>query len=432
MSVASDPRAANRAAPRELDAAAVRAEFPIFAAAPNKTGGTAAAHGRPLAYLDSAATTQKPAAVLAAVREFYEAHYGAIARGVYRLSADATALYEAARGKVARFVGAAGADEIVFVRGTTEAINLVAASWGHANLAAGDEILLTGLEHHSNLVPWQLAAQATGARVVVAPLDGRGEVPLEGFARALRSGRVRIAAFAHVSNALGTLLPVAELARLAHDAGALVLVDGAQSAPRLPVDVGALGCDFFAFSGHKIYGPNGIGALWARRELLASMPPWQGGGGMIERVRFEGTTFAPPPQRFEAGTPAGPEAHGLGVALEWLAGHDLEAVAAHESALVARAAERLGEIDGVRVVGTPRARAGLVSFVVEGAHAHDVGTVLDAAGVAVRAGHHCAQPAMEAFGVPATVRASFGIYNDDGDVERLLAGVARARDLLAR
>ncbi|HLF55705.1 MAG TPA: aminotransferase class V-fold PLP-dependent enzyme, partial [Thermoanaerobaculia bacterium] len=233
MSVASDPRAANRAAPRELDAAAVRAEFPIFAAAPNKTGGTAAAHGRPLAYLDSAATTQKPAAVLAAVREFYEAHYGAIARGVYRLSADATALYEAARGKVARFVGAAGADEIVFVRGTTEAINLVAASWGHANLAAGDEILLTGLEHHSNLVPWQLAAQATGARVVVAPLDGRGEVPLEGFARALRSGRVRIVAVAHVSNALGTLLPVAEIARLAHEAGALVLVDGAQSAPRL-------------------------------------------------------------------------------------------------------------------------------------------------------------------------------------------------------
>jgi cysteine desulfurase/selenocysteine lyase len=346
------------------------------------------------------------------------------------LSADATALYEAARARVARFLGAQTADEIVFVRGTTEAINLVAASWGRRHLAAGDEVLLTGLEHHSNLVPWQLATEAAGARLVVAPLDDRGEVPLEGIEAALGSGRVKLIAAAHVSNALGTRLPIAEIARLAHAAGALLLVDGAQAAPRLPVDVGALDCDFYAFSGHKIYAPNGIGVLWARRELLAAMPPWQGGGGMIERVTFERTTFAPPPQRFEAGTPAAPQAHGLAAALDWLSAKGLDAVAAHESALVASAAERLAAIDGVRLVGTPRARAGLVSFVVEGAHAHDVGTVLDAAGVAVRAGHHCAQPAMAAFGVPATVRASFGIYNDDADLDRLVAGVERARRLL--
>jgi len=407
-----------------LDVAAIRAEFPLFA--------SEAAAGRPLAYLDSAATTQKPRAVLAALADYYERHYGAVARGVYRLSAEATRLYEEARGKLARFVGAAGPDEIVFVRGTTEAINLVATSWGRANLRAGDEILVTGLEHHSNIVPWQLAAEATGARLVVAPIDARGELPLDGVERALGSGRVRIVAVAHVSNALGTLVPVAEVARLAHGAGALVLVDGAQSAPRLAIDVAALGADFFAFSGHKLYAPNGVGVLWGRRELLAAMPPYQGGGGMIERVTFERTTYAPPPQRFEAGTPTAPEAHALGVAAEWLAGKDLAAVAAHEAALVALAARRLAELPGVRLVGTPRQRVGLVSFVVEGAHAHDVGTVLDAAGVAVRAGHHCAQPAMASFDVPATVRASFGIYNDEEDVDRLVAAAAKAGRLFAR
>lgn len=407
-----------------LDVAAVRREFPLFE--------RVAATGRPLAFLDSAATTQKPRVVLDAEREFYEAHCGAVARGVYRLSAEATALYEAARGQVARFLGAASREEIVFVRGTTEAINLVAASWGRAALRADDEILLTGLEHHSNIVPWQLAAAATGARVVVAPIDERGEVPLSGVERALASGRVRMVAVAHVSNALGTRLPVAEISTLAHAAGALVLVDGAQSAPRLAVDVAALGCDFFACSGHKLYAPNGIGVLWGRGDLLAAMPPWQGGGGMIERVTFERTTFAAPPQRFEAGTPAAPQAHALGVAVEWLAGHGLDAVEAHEAELVARAARELAALPGVRLIGTPGARAGVVSFVVDGAHAHDVGTVLDAAGVAVRAGHHCAQPAMQAFGVPATVRASFGIYNDDGDVDRLVSAVARAREVLVR
>jgi cysteine desulfurase / selenocysteine lyase len=407
-----------------LDVAAVRREFPLLE--------RAAAAGRPVVYLDSAATTQKPRAVLEAEREFYAAHYGAIARGVYRLSAEATALYEAARGTTARFLGADAADEIVFVRGTTEAINLVAASWGRAHLRAGDEILLTGLEHHSNIVPWQLAAEATGARLVVAPLDERGDVPLAGIERALASGRVRMAAVAHISNALGTVLPVAEIARLAHDAGALVLVDGAQSAPRRAIDVAALGCDFYVFSGHKIYGPNGVGVLWGRRELLAAMPPYQGGGGMIESVTFERTTYAPPPQRFEAGTPAGPQAHGLAAALEWLAAKDLALVAAHEAALVQHAAERLAAIAGVRLVGTPRERAGVVSFVVEGAHAHDVGTVLDAAGVAVRAGHHCAQPAMRAFGVEATVRASFGIHNGEDDVEALAAAVEKAGRMLGR
>jgi cysteine desulfurase/selenocysteine lyase len=407
-----------------LDVAAVRAEFPLLAGA--------AASGRPLAYLDSAATTQKPRVVLDELAAFYERHYGAVARGVYRLSAEATGLYEAARRKLARFVGAASPEEVVFVRGTTEAINLVAASWGRANLRPGDEILVTGLEHHSNIVPWQLAAEATGARLAVAPIDERGELPLAGVERALTSGRVRLVAVAHVSNALGTLVPVTEVARLAHAAGAVVLVDGAQSAPRLQVDVAALGCDFFAFSGHKLYGPNGVGVLWGRRELLAAMPPYQGGGGMIERVTFERTTYAPPPQRFEAGTPAAPEAHALGVAAEWLAGKGLATVAAHEAALVELAARRLAETPGVRLIGTPRERVGLVSFVVAGAHAHDVGTVLDAAGVAVRAGHHCAQPAMARFGVPATVRASFGIYNDEEDVERLVAAVAKAGELLAR
>jgi len=412
-----------KAVPR-LDPRALREEFPAFA----RRGRD----GRAVAYLDSAATTQKPRAVLAAVREFYEQHYGAIARGVYLLSAEATGLYEAARGKVAHFLGAAAAEEIVFVRGTTEAINLVAASWGRANLGAGDEILLTGLEHHSNIVPWQLAAAAAGARIVVAPLDGRGDVPLEGVERALASGRVRMVAVAHVSNALGTLLPVARIAELAHEAGALVLVDGAQSAPRMPVDVAALGCDFFAFSGHKTYGPNGIGVLWGRRGLLAAMPPYQGGGGMIERVSFEGTTYAPPPQRFEAGTPAGPEAHGLGAALDWLSAKDRTAVHAHESALLATACAKLSALDGVRLVGTPRERVGAVSFVVEGAHAHDVGTVLDAEGVAVRAGHHCAQPSMAHFGVAATVRASFGVHNDEDDVERLAVAVGKAARLFAR
>jgi len=404
------------------DVAAVRAEFPAFEAW--------SAEG-PRAFLDNAATTQKPRVVLAALERAYVARYGAIARGVYRLSAEATEDYEAARGRIARFLGGE-ASEVVFVRGTTEAINLVAASWGGAHLREGDEILVSGLEHHSNLVPWQLVAKATGARLVVAPIDERGELEPGALERGLSSGRVRLVAVAHVSNALGTVLPVVEIVERAHAAGARVLLDAAQSAPRLPLDVRALGCDFLAFSGHKAYGPSGIGALWGRAELLAAMPPYQGGGGMIRTVRFEESTFEDPPRRFEAGTPAGPEAVGLAAALDWLDRLGRERVAAHEDRLLTRAVERLTVIPGVRLIGTARERAGVVSFVLDGVHAHDVGTVLDAEGVAVRAGHHCAQPVMDRFGVPATVRASFGAYNTEQEVDALGEAVERARRLLAR
>lgn len=407
--------------PPEFDAAGVRAQFPALSPP----------HERGLAYLDSAATTQKPRIVLEALERCYVETYGAIARGVYRLSAEATAAYEAARERAARFLGAA-TDEIVFVRGTTEAINLVAASWGRSHLKVGDEILVTGLEHHSNIVPWQLAAEATGARLVVAPIDARGEVDLEVAARHLAGGRVRILAMAHVSNALGTVVPVAQLCEMARHAGAVSVVDGAQAAARLPVDVTRLGCDFYAFSGHKVYGPNGIGVLWGRRELLARMPPWQGGGGMIRQVTIERTTYLDPPHRFEAGTPAGPEAVGLAAALDWIDGIGRPALDAHERALVELATERLAEIPGVRMIGTARDRTALVSFVLDGAHAHDIGTVLDAASVAVRVGHHCAQPVMDHFGVAATVRASFGAYSTAAEIEALVAAVERARRLLVR
>ncbi len=402
-----------------LDAAALRAQFPALSPP----------HERGVAFLDSAATTQKPRAVLSALERAYVETYGAIARGVYRLSAEATAAYEGARERAARFLGGAP-DEVVFVRGTTEAINLVAASWGRPRLAAGDQILVTGLEHHSNLVPWQLAAEATGARLVVAPIDERGEVELEAVERHLAGGRVRIVALAHVSNSLGTIVPVAEICALARAAGAVTVVDGAQAAPRLDVDVRQLGCDFYAFSGHKAYGPNGIGVLWGRRDRLAAMPPWQGGGGMIREVTFERSTFLDPPQRFEAGTPAGPEAVGLAAALDWIDGVGRTAIDAHEQALVARASERLAAIPGLRLIGTARRRTALVSFVLEGAHAHDIGTILDADSVAVRVGHHCAQPVMDRFGVAATVRASFGAYTTEAEIEALGRAVERARRML--
>jgi cysteine desulfurase/selenocysteine lyase len=406
-----------------FDVEAVRARFPALVPREGE---------RPVVYLDSAATAQKPDLVLDALRRAYQVDYGAVARGVYRWSAASTAAYEAARATVARFLGAGSADEVVFVRGTTEAINLVAASWGRTHLRAGDEILVTGLEHHSNLVPWQLAAAATGARLTVAAVDERGEVGLDEIERRLASGRVRVVAIAHVSNALGTVLPLARIAGLARAAGALTLVDGAQAVPRLPVDVGALGCDFYAFSGHKAYGPNGIGVLWGRPELLGAMPPWQGGGGMIREVTFERTTYDDPPRRFEAGTPAAPEAVALAAALDWLDGLGRVAIDEHERALVALASARLDAVAGVRRIGDARDRTGVVSFVVDGVHAHDVGTVLDAEGVAVRVGHHCAQPLMDRFGVPATVRASFGVHSTPAEVEALARAVERARRLLAR
>jgi cysteine desulfurase/selenocysteine lyase len=406
------------------DLARVRGDFPIL---------SREVHGRPLVYLDNAASTQKPRAVAAAIVDCYEGWYANVERGVHTLSQLATAAREQARETVRRFLNAPSAGEIVFVRGTTEAINLVAATWGQGsispgNIGAGDEILITGLEHHSNLVPWQRLCEERGAILRVAPLDDRGEVRLDEFERLL-SPRTRVAAFAHVSNALGTVNPVREMAAMARHAGAVVLVDGAQAVPHLTVDVQALGCDFYAFSGHKVYGPSGIGALWGRAELLAAMPPWQSGGGMVHSVAFERTTYAPPPHRFEAGTPFIEGAAGLAAALDYLTALGVPAVAAWESELLALATERLAEIPGLRIVGTARAKAAVLSFTMAGIHPHDLGTILDREGIAIRAGHHCAQPVMARFGVPATARASFALYNTAEEVEALAAALHRAREL---
>ncbi len=393
-----------------FDVAEVRRQFPALAQQVGK---------RPLAFLDSAASTLKPRPVVETLADFYLHRYANVHRGVYRLSQLATEAYEGARARVARFMGASSPREIVFVRGTTEAINLVASAYGGQVLQPGDEILVTGLEHHSNIVPWQLACERTGARLRVAPIDDDGNVIEDRFL-ALLGPRTRIVAMAHVSNALGTVNPIARLAAAAHDAGATVVVDGAQAVAHLRVDVRALGCDFYAWSGHKLYGPTGIGVLWGRFDLLEAMPPWQGGGDMIRTVHFEGSTFADPPQRFEAGTPHIAGAVGLAAAIDWLDSLGLDRVAAHEDALVATLVERLEAVPGVRIIGRPRRRAAVVSFVVDGVHAHDVGTILDAHGVAIRAGHHCAQPVMERFGVPATARASLGVYNSESDIDALV------------
>ncbi|HSS50574.1 MAG TPA: cysteine desulfurase [Thermoanaerobaculia bacterium] len=397
----------------------VRADFPILAQK---------VQGRPLVYLDNAASTQKPRAVIDAIAACYGEYYANVERGVHTLSQQSTAAREQAREAVRRFLNAPSAEEIVFVRGTTEAINLVAASWGRRNVEPSDEILVTELEHHSNIVPWQLLCEERGAVLRVAPIDDRGEVILEELERLL-SPRTRLVAVAHVSNALGTVNPVREIAERARRVGALVLVDGAQAAPHLAIDVQALGVDFYAFSGHKVYSPSGIGALWGRRELLAAMPPWQGGGGMIRKVSFAKTTYAPPPHRFEAGTPAIEAAIGLGAALGYLTALGLPAVAAWEAELLALATERLAAVPGLRLIGTARDKAAVLSFTMAGIHPHDVGTVLDQEGIAVRAGHHCAQPVMERFRVPATTRASFGLYNTRDEVEVLAAALHRAREL---
>ena len=401
------------------DLEGVRADFPILAQK---------VQGRPLVYLDNAASTQKPRAVMDAIAACYGEYYANVERGVHTLSQRATAAREQVRVKVRGFLNAPSAEEIVFVRGTTEAINLVAASWGRRNVGAGDEILVTELEHHSNIVPWQLLCEERGAVLRVAPIDDRGEVIQEELERLL-SPRTRLVAVAHVSNALGTVNPVRKIAERAHRVGALVLVDGAQAAPHLTIDVQSLGVDFYAFSGHKVYGPSGIGVLWGRRELLAAMPPWQGGGGMIRTVSFAKTTYAPPPHRFEAGTPAIEAAVGLGAALDYLAALGLPAVAAWEAELLALATERLAAVPGLRLIGTARDKAAVLSFTMAGIHPHDVGTVLDQEGIAVRAGHHCAQPVMEHFGVPATSRASFGLYNTREEVEVLAATLHRAREI---
>jgi cysteine desulfurase/selenocysteine lyase len=379
-------------------------------------------------YLDSAASAQKPQAVIDAERGVYEHYYANIHRGVHRLSMLATDAYEAARGKLRDFVGAASNREVVLLRGTTEAVNLVAQSYGRAHVGAGDEVLITGLEHHSNIVPWQLLCGEKGATLRVAPIDDAGDVDLAAFERLL-SPRTRIVAFAHVSNALGTVNPVVRMTELAHAAGAVVLVDGAQAAPHMAVDVRALGCDFYAFSGHKVYGPSGTGALYAREALLEAMPPWQGGGDMIASVSFEKSTWNELPYKFEAGTPNIAGVIALGAAIDWIGGIGLPAIAAHEHDLLEHATRLLQEIPGLRLVGTAREKAGVVSFVIEGVHPHDVGTVLDYEGIAVRTGHHCAQPVMDRYGIPATTRASLACFNTRDELDQLARGVRKVQEM---
>jgi cysteine desulfurase/selenocysteine lyase len=375
------------------------------------------------AYLDTAATAQKPRAVIDAIHAAYAETYATVHRGVYQRSADMTLAYEAARRRVARFIGAGSDREIVFVRGATEAINLVATCWAGTQLMAGDRILLSALEHHSNIVPWQLVAERTGLVIDVCPLTPDGRIDLDA-AEAMLTPRHRLVALAHVSNVLGSVLDVRRAADLAHRVGAKLLVDGCQAVARLPVDVAALGCDFYAFSGHKLYGPTGIGVLWGRPELLDAMPPYQGGGSMIDRVTFGKTSFLPAPMRFEAGTPHIVGALGLAAAIEYVDAIGLAAIHAHETALVGDARAALSALPGVRLFG-PDDSAGIVSFAIEGVHPHDVGTILDEGRVAIRAGHHCAQPLMELLGVEATARASFGVYNGPADVTALAEGIRR-------
>ncbi|MCS4502639.1 cysteine desulfurase [Arhodomonas aquaeolei] len=395
-----------------------REDFPILARPMN---------GRPLAFLDSAASAQKPACVIDAEARCYREYYANIHRGVYQLSQRSTDAYEGARKRVAELLNAPDHREVAFVRGTTEAINLVAHSFVRPQLQPGDEILITGMEHHSNIVPWQLICEETGAKLVVSPVTDTGEVDLEDF-RGRLGPRTRFASIAHVSNALGTINPVAEMIAAAREADVPTLVDGAQGVPHMAVDVQALGCDFYCFSGHKLYGPSGVGALWGRFELLRGMRPYQGGGEMIRYVTFEKSDFAPPPQRFEAGTPNIAGAIALGEAVDYVRGIGLERIGAHEQALLAYATERLEAIEGLRIIGNATHKAGVISFVLDGVHPHDIGTILDQEGVAVRAGHHCAQPVMDRFGVPATVRASFGLYNSREDVDALVNALHRVKE----
>ncbi|WP_188771766.1 aminotransferase class V-fold PLP-dependent enzyme [Novosphingobium endophyticum] len=375
-------------------------------------------------YLDTAATAQKPRAVIDATVNALGRDYATVHRGVYARSAEMTLAFEAARRRVAGFLGGRE-EEIVFVRGATEAINLVANTWGAQTLKAGDRILLSTLEHHSNIVPWQLLRDRTGVEIDVCPLTDDGRIDLEAAERMLTPAH-KLVAFAHVSNVLGSVLDVEHAARLAHNVGAKLLIDGCQAAPRIRLDVAALGCDFYTFSAHKLYGPTGVGALWVRSEILDAMPPWHGGGSMIDRVTFEKTTWAPAPQRFEAGTPAIAEVIGLAAAIDWLEDVGLDLAEAHERALATKLREELSRRNDVTVFG-PAHSAGIVSFALDGVHPHDLGTILDEEGVAIRAGHHCAQPLMDHLGVPATARASFGLYNDESDIEALLKGIERTR-----
>ena len=386
--------------------------------------------GKPLIYLDNAATTQKPNSVIDALTRFYKTDCSNVHRAVHTLSERATKAYEDARGTVKKFINARSDREIVFVRGATEAINLVMNSYARPRVKPGDEILISELEHHSNIVPWQLLCEQTGARLVVAPINDSGELILEEFERRL-SPQTALVSMAYVSNALGTVMPVHEIVRMAHDRGVPVLLDGAQATAHLRVDVQALDCDFYVFSGHKVFGPTGIGVLYGREELLEGMPPYQGGGDMIRSVTFEKTEYNDLPYKFEAGTPHVAGAIGLGAALEYVTQIGLDRIAAHEHELLAYATERLGEISGLRMIGTAREKLSVLSFVLDGVHPHDVGTVLDMDGIAVRVGHHCAQPVMHRFGLPATTRASLAVYNTRAEVDALAHGIRRAQKLLA-
>jgi len=415
--VSTPAREAHTSVP--LDVEAVRRQFPIL---------ETKVHGKPLVYLDSAASAQKPRAVIDAESGVYERYYSNIHRGVHQLSVLATDAYETARARAQSFLGANEKREIVFLRGTTEAINLVAQSWGRSHVSAGDEILITGLEHHSNIVPWQMLCEERQSSLRVAPIDDRGEVDLDAFERLL-SPRTRLVSLSHVSNALGTVNPVERMTELAHAAGAVVMIDGAQAAPHVPIDVQRIGCDFYAFSGHKVYGPSGIGVLYGRAALLAAMPPWQGGGDMIASVTFEKSTWNEIPFKFEAGTPNVAGGIALGAALEWVGELGVEAVAAHEDELLRYGTRLLSEVPGVRLVGTARHKAGVLSFVLDGVHPHDIGTVLDYEGVAIRTGHHCAQPVMDRYGLPATARASLACFNNHADLDALVAGLRRVREM---
>lgn len=406
-------------AARPYDVLRIRTDFPAL----HQT-----VYGRPLVYLDNAATTQKPRAVIDAICRFYSADCSNIHRGVHLLSERSTKAYEDARVSVQRFLNAAAWREIVFVRSTTEAINLVAQAFARPRLRAGDEILISGLEHHSNIVPWQLVCEQTGAALRVAPIDDRGEIILEEFERLL-SPRTRMVAVSHVSNALGTVNPVRDMIEMAHGRGAPVLVDGAQAAPHVNVDVRDLDCEFYAFSGHKVYGPTGIGVLYGKQALLDAMPPYQGGGDMIRSVTFEKTSYNDLPYKFEAGTPNIAGAIGLGAAMDYLNGIGLDNVAEHEHDLLAYVTERVAAIPGVRIIGTARRKAAVLSFVLEDVHPHDAGTILDREGIAVRAGHHCAQPVMQRFGIPATTRASFALYNTREEADALAKGIQKVREV---
>ncbi|MFQ5525082.1 MAG: SufS family cysteine desulfurase [Thermoanaerobaculia bacterium] len=396
-----------------FDVEAVRRDFPALAVTP---------YGKPLVYLDSAASAQKPEAVIEAEARCYREYYANVHRGVHYLSAKATVAYEEARRKVQRFLGARDAREIVFVRGTTEAINLVASSYGRQHVGEGDEVLITTMEHHSNIVPWQMLCEEKGAKLVVAPIDDRGDLILEELEK-LMSERTKLLATIHVSNALGTINPVEEIVAMAHERGIPVLLDGAQAAPHLRLDVAALDCEFYAFSGHKAFGPGGIGALYGKKDLLDAMPPYQGGGEMIRSVTFEKTDYAPSPARFEAGTPNIAGAVALGATVDYLDAIGMDVIHSYEDELLQYGTAALESVAGLRLLGTARRKASVLSFVMEGAHPHDIGTILDREGIAVRTGHHCAQPVMDRYGVPATARASLAFYNTKEEIDRLVAGL---------